>query len=200
MRAKCPGVHEVSDRVLGRLSSVQTHQGVSAIVRRTEWSPDDLFGSGRADATAPLVVVAAGVRDPGNLGALVRSAEAAEATGLLVIEGSADPYRDKALRGSAGSAFRLPCLTLDVNAAVDLLTGRGVQILVAVRAGAISCWDVDWTRPSAVVLGAEGHGIPARLADAGTGSVAIPLADPVESLNVAVAAGVLLFEARRQRR
>ncbi|MEE2886753.1 MAG: RNA methyltransferase [Planctomycetota bacterium] len=192
-------VHECSDKVLGRLSLLSTHQGISLVLRRPQHGFADLLGDGQ---TTPLLVVASGVRDPGNLGALVRSAEAAGATGMLVVEGSADPYRDKALRGSAGSVFRLPVLAgLDESACIESLQGAGLRILVAADLqDARHCWDVDLTQPTALVVGAEGSGIPQVLVDASHDRVVVPLVESVESLNVAVAAGVLLFEARRQRR
>lgn len=192
-------MHECSDKVLARLSLLSSHQGVSVVLRRPACTFADLLGDGH---TAPLVVVAAGVRDPGNLGALMRSSEAAGATGMLVVDGSADPYRDKALRGSAGSVFRLPILAgLEVEACVESLRTAGLRILVAEDVtDARPCWDVDLSLPSALVLGAEGSGVPNGFAEAADERIAVPLVESVESLNVAVAAGVLLFEARRQRR
>lgn len=192
-------MHECSDKVLARLSLLSSHQGISVVLRRPVYTFADLLGDGQA---APLVVVAAGVRDPGNLGALMRSSEAAGATGMLVVDGSADPYRDKALRGSSGSVFRLPILAgLGVDTCVERLRSAGLRILVAADvADARPCWDVDLGLPSALVVGAEGTGVPSGFTDAADERIAVPLAASVESLNVAVAAGVLLFEARRQRR
>ena len=191
-------VSACTDKVLQRLSQLETHQGVSVILRRPSWTTADLLGRG---GVAPLVVVAAGIQDPGNLGALLRSAEAASATGLLALDGSADPFRSKALRGSAGSAFRLPChWGATACEAVEFLRAHRLRILVAAGSGDTSCWETDLRLPTALVFGAEGSGLPPILAAAADGRVSIPLMDPVESLNVAVAAGVLLFEARRQRR
>lgn len=192
-------LHECSDKVLARLSLLSTHQGVSLVLRRPEYSFAELLGVGE---TAALLVVAAGVRDPGNLGALVRSAEAAGATGMLVVEGSADPFRDKALRGSSGSVFRLPVLAgLDADSCIEKLRAAGLRILVAEDAEAARpCWDVDFKVPVALVVGAEGSGVPEPFVATADERVVVPLAESVESLNVAVAAGVLLFEARRQRR
>lgn len=194
-------IHEVSDPVLERISGVKTPQGVLAILRRPAYQRDDLLARG----AAPLVVVAAGVKDPGNLGALVRVAEAAGASGLLALQGGADPYRDKALRGSAGSVFRLPTLGEQrVEDVVALAKQHRLQIVVAEAQAAagrevVAYWDVDWRKPTLLVLGNEGEGVPEALAAAAGVHTRIDMAPPVESLNVAVAAGVLLFAARRQR-
>ncbi|MCA8957034.1 MAG: RNA methyltransferase [Planctomycetes bacterium] len=202
-RLKClPDAERVlrtcSDDVLHRLSGLESHQGVAAILRRPLLELDALLGPAGA---VPLVVVAAGVRDPGNLGALARSAEAAGATGLLSMVGSAEPFRDKALRGSAGSVFRLPCVArVTDHDALAWMRRNDLQILATDASASSSCWDVDLRRPTALLFGAEGEGVPGPLRSAAVATVAIPLSRTVESLNVAVAAGVLLFEARRQRR
>ncbi len=189
-------VHECSESVLERLSSLDTPQGVVAILRRPAYQFDDLFGEGRA----PLVAIAAGVKDPGNLGALARTAEAAAATGLVAIAGGADPFRDKAVRGSAGSIFRLPTLGPVALARVfDVVAAGRLQLVVADADGDVDWFRADYTKPTAVVLGGEGGGVPEELLSQAAVRVRIPMATPVESLNVAVAAGIVLFEARRQR-
>jgi TrmH family RNA methyltransferase len=190
-------VHDCSDELLARLSQLTTPQGVVAIVRRPAYALEDLAPPG----SVPLIVVAAGVRDPGNLGALVRTAESAFATGLIALAGSADPFRDKAVRGSAGSVFRLPTLggvTLDAFAA--FARAHRLQIVAAESEGGTDPWDTDLRGPLALLVGAEGAGLPPQAAAIAARRVRIPMAPGVESLNVAVAAGVLLYEARRQRR
>lgn len=190
--------HACSDKVVERLSHLKTHQGVVLMVRRPKFDVGDLL-----QGKAPLVVVAAGIQDPGNLGALIRCAEAAEVSGFLALAGGADPYRDKAVRGSMGSVFRLPCLCeMSIGAAVEFLNESGLQVMVADQ-GAESgkpFWEADLSGPTAIVLGSEGGGVPRALRRIAAVTVRVPIAKPVDSLNVAVAAGVLLFEARRQRR
>ncbi len=188
---------ECADRVLERMSSLETPQGVIAIVDRPSYTLDSLL----SEEVVPLLAVAAGVRDPGNLGAIARTAEAAGASGMVVLKGSADPFRDKAVRGSSGSVLRLPTTRgVSADELVEFTASHGMQLVVAEGAAELDYTDHDWTAPTAVVLGAEGAGLPAELRDAATARVRIPIADAVESLNVAVAAGVLLFEAGRQRR
>jgi TrmH family RNA methyltransferase len=187
---------ECSEAVLAKMSSLETPQGVLVIAARPAHRVADLLAIPDA-----LVVVAAGVRDPGNLGAICRTAEAAGATGLAVLAGSADPFRDKAVRGSSGSVFRLPTAGgVPTGELIDRARERGLQLVVADNSAERDYLDVDYRAPTVLALGGEGAGIPEELLDAATARVRIPMAEGVESLNVSVAAGVLLFEARRQRR
>jgi TrmH family RNA methyltransferase len=187
---------EVTDDVLARMSALETPQGVAVLLGRPPTEETDLL---RGDL-APLVVVAAGVRDPGNLGSLVRTAEAAGATGVLAMKGGADPFRDKAVRGSMGSLFRLPVLYGgDAADVVEFARRHKLQIVVADGGGEALHTKVDLRKPVLLVVGAEAAGVPSELLRAADARVRIPLKKPVESLNVAVAAGVLLFEAMRQR-
>lgn len=187
---------ECSDDVLASLSALETPQGVAVVLERPTWREADVT---RGDL-APLVVVAAGVRDPGNLGSLLRTAEAAGATGVVSLRGGADPFRDKALRGSMGSVFRLPVLHgLDAAAVIAFARRHRLQLVIADGGGDRVHTQADLRKPLALVVGAEAAGVPPELLAAADVRVRIPLRAPVESLNVAVAAGVLLFEAQRQR-
>ena len=146
-----------------------------------------------------LVVVAVDVQDPGNLGAIVRAAEAAGATGVIASGASADPFGWKALRGAMGSTFRLPVLRVpDVDdGAARLPRARLAHHRHRARRDAGHRVPLD--EACAVLLGAEGTGLPQALVDAADTRLTIPMQAPVESLNVAVAAGIILYEARRQR-
>ena len=195
--AACDRVFVCSENVLARLSQLDTPPGVAAILARPEWSDEDLL---RGDLS-PLVVVAAGVRDPGNLGSLVRAAEAAGASGLLTLQRGADPFRDKAVRGSMGSILRLPTRHgLQVDDVLAFCDRHRLRLVVAdgSRAGDPPHTAIDLRKPTALVVGAEAVGVPPALLDAAVERARIPLQAPVESLNVAVAAGVVLFEARRR--
>ena len=187
---------DVSDSLLSRLSALETPQGVAVTLRRPTYDDRALLG----DELAPLVVAAAGLRDPGNVGAVLRTAEAAGATGCLTMRGGADPFRDKAVRGSMGSVFRLPVRHgMSAADAIAFARAQRLQIVVADGDGACSHTRADLRRPSMLVVGAEAAGVDAEWIDAADAHVRIPLRAPVDSLNVAVAAGVLLFEAHRQR-
>jgi RNA methyltransferase, TrmH family len=146
------------------------------------------------------VVIADGIQDPGNVGAIVRVAEAGGATGIVTTGGSADPFGWKALRGSMGSALRVPiAAAADAAAAVADARGRGCRILAATPRGGRSPFDVDLTGATAVLIGGEGPGLPQRLVDAADERITIPMQPPVESLNTAVSAALIVYEARRQR-
>jgi len=185
----------VDEDVLSSLSELDTSPGLLAIARRPQFDEERLYRE------TPLVVIAAGLQNPGNLGGLLRSAEAAGATGAYLTEGTADPFSWKALRGSMGSAFRLPHVRgIPAGAAIERVRARGLQVVSTDAHGAISYDVTDFRRPTALVLGSEGSGLAQELASAADLRVNVPMQPPVESLNVGVAAGVLLFEAARQRR
>jgi TrmH family RNA methyltransferase len=197
LRAAAAEFAECSDEVLARVSTLETHQGVAAVFARPRHAPADLL---RSDLS-PLVVAAAGVRDPGNLGALLRTAEAAAATGFIALAGGADPFREKAVRGAMGSTFRLPTLAgMQPAELLAFCRQQKLQLVVADSAGDRDYLDFDWRKPVVLVVGAETAGVPPQLLQAADVRVRIAIRAPVDSLNVAVAAGVLLFEARRQRR
>jgi RNA methyltransferase, TrmH family len=177
--------------------STETPQPVAALVDTPEWNWADVL-SVRAGSPA-LVVVLAGLQDPGNLGTIVRSAEAFGASGVVCLPGTVSPWNQKALRASAGSMFRLPIVEADEAEAIDQLKKAGVRILTTAVKGAQAAGEADLASAVALVIGNEGNGVPAELAAKADGAVTIPCPGPVESLNAAVAAGVLLYEASTQR-
>ena len=181
-------------------SAVDTEspQGVAALVEPPQFSlTEALVGP------APLVVLTAALQDPGNFGTIVRSAEAFGATGVIALPGTVDVWNAKALRASAGSAFRVPVVAEKANAALAALRERGIRLVAAVAAigdrEAIPCTEVDLKAPTAILIGNEGSGLSQDLLERADAHVAIPMPGPVESLNAAVAASVLLYEAARQR-
>ena len=195
LRERGVPVRRMAEALLASLSDAATSQGIVALAERPAFAPELVFRG------TPLVLVIDGVQDPGNLGALLRSAEAAGASGAFVTKGSADPLSWKALRGSMGSAFRLPHRRrLTTADALARLEAHGVSIVAADPRGALRHDEADLRRPVAILLGPEGAGLAPGVRSRASVSVAIPMARGVESLNVSVAAGVLLFEAARQRR
>jgi TrmH family RNA methyltransferase len=194
LRARRIAVRVLSDALLDSLAEVETTQGVVALAE-----PPGIDAARLLDGV-PLLVVACGIQNPGNLGGLLRTAEAAGATGAILTEGCADPFSWKSLRGSMGSAFRLPLQRHAPAAALpEALRARRIKS-VASDAGAEAAYDaIDLTGPLAIWIGNEGVGVPAELLAAADVRARIPLRAPVESLNAGVAAGVLLFEAARQR-
>jgi TrmH family RNA methyltransferase len=180
---------------MAALSPVRSPSAVVALIDRPSAAESRVFAG-----AAPLVVVAADIQDPGNLGAVVRVAEAAGATGVLTAGRCADPYGWKAIRGSMGSALRLPiCSAPDAAAAVETGRRRGCRILATTPRDGRSLFAVDLTGPSAIVVGGEGSGLPDAIVESADGRITIPMQTPVESLNAAVSAAVILYEARRQR-
>jgi TrmH family RNA methyltransferase len=185
----------VTTSVMAAISPVRTPTGVAALVERREFSLAAALGPAPA-----LAVVAVDLQDPGNAGALVRAAEAGGATGVVLAGAAADPWRWKALRASMGSTFRLPVVrATDAARIADELAAANLTLIAAVPRGGIDMAAVDLARPTALLIGGEGGGLPGRWLDLAAVRISIPMAPAVESLNAAIAAAILVFEARRQR-
>src|SRR5262245_1577983 len=184
-----------SPSVMDALSPVRSSSSIVALAERPDVSEDALYRG-----AVPLVVIAVDVQDPGNIGAIVRVAEAAGATGVAAAGTSADPFGWKALRGSMGSALRLPLVVRsDAERAVEDARARGCRIVAAAPRAGRSLTDVALSSPVAVLIGGEGPGLPPALVDGADERVTIPMQPPVESLNAAVTAALIVYEARRQR-
>jgi len=185
----------VAAPVMDALSPVRSSSAIVAIARRPAHNAAAVYRG-----PAPLAVIACDVQDPGNLGAIVRVAEAGGATGLVVVGGSADAFGWKALRGSMGSALRLPLQRVDDAAAAAADARRhGCRIVATVPRNGRSLFDVDLRPATAVLIGGEGPGLAESIVAAADERVTIPMETPVESLNAAVAAALVVYEARRQR-
>jgi TrmH family RNA methyltransferase len=184
----------VTGAVLSAISPVRHPSGVVAIARRRPATLADAL-----ERAPQLVLMLADVQDPGNVGAIIRAAEGCGATGVVASGGSADPFGWKALRGSMGSAFRLPVARQPLDGAVAAARDRGIQVIAAVPRGGTPLPLCDLRRPSAVLLGGEGTGLAADLLSRADGQVSIPMRPPVESLNVATTAALVTYEAMRQR-
>jgi TrmH family RNA methyltransferase len=184
----------MSPQLIASLSETETSQGLVALGRRPAFEEAAILRG------TPLVLVADAVQNPGNLGGLLRTAEAAGATGAYLTGACADPLSWKALRGSMGSAFRLPhARGLALEAVVERLLARGIAVLATAADGERRYDEVDLRGPSAILVGAEGAGLPAGVQARASARLRVPLAPPVESLNVGVAAALVFFEAARQR-
>jgi RNA methyltransferase, TrmH family len=191
----------VPRELLNSALATETPQPVAALVEPPRWDWADVFGE-QAKA-APLIVVLAGLQDPGNLGTILRSAEAFGALAVVSLPGTVSAWNPKTVRASAGSVFRLPLLSVSVEDCFARLREAGVRILTtaAPTAEVISeaASRINLAGPVALVIGNEGNGVPEALAAQTDGAVTIPCPGPVESLNAAVAVSVLLYEASRQR-
>jgi TrmH family RNA methyltransferase len=187
-------VHEVDHGVLARVGSTVAPQPCLAVARSSLVPPDDLPSSG-------VVVVLVGANDPGNAGAVIRSAEAAGAAAVVLLGDAVDPLNPKVVRASAGSLFRLAVAAEpDVGGGLDRLRSSGRRLIgTSARDG--EPYDGGGLRGDvALVLGSETHGLDAEVAERLDGVVTIPMAGEVESLNLAMAATLLLYEATREPR
>lgn len=190
-------VLRLSDDVFDSLMDTRSPQGIAALMVPPVASLE------KAVSGVPLLLIAVGLQDPGNLGTLVRSAEAFGAGGILTTAGTVSPWNGKALRASVGSIFRVPVVPVDMEA-VRSLQLRGLKLLAAVGEGVGSndVWelgDVDLTGSCAVLIGNEGAGLGPEWLDIADQRITIPCAGTVESLNAAVAGSLILYEAHRQR-
>ena len=184
----------VSPAVMEALSPVSTPSGLVALA-----TLEPAGFEAAAPPPRPLVVGLLGVQDPGNTGAVIRAVEAGGATGVVTV-GGADPYGWKALRGSMGSAFRLPVVrTPDLDAVRTEADARGLRVLATVPRGGTPVSDADLRGPCLVWLGGEGGGLDICVVDTADDVVSIPMSPPVESLNIAVAAALIVYEAAGQR-
>jgi TrmH family RNA methyltransferase len=156
--------------------------------------------AGRIYDGTPLVIVAIDIQDPGNVGAIIRVAEAGGASGVVCAGACADPFGWKALRGAMGSTLRLPVLVdRDVREAIDEARRHRCRIVAASPRGGRPVFASDLRGPIAILIGGEGPGLAATQIDAADERVNIPMQPPVESLNTAVSAALIVYEARRQR-
>jgi RNA methyltransferase, TrmH family len=171
-------------------------QGVAALVKLPAFSSTQLL---ERSSDGPFVV-AIGLQDPGNLGTILRSAEAFGAAGVFLTEGTVSPYNTKVLRGSAGSIFRLPFLQISSAELLPLLRARRVRMLATSSHQGTPLPEISWTLPLAIFIGNEGAGLSGELMREMDETLAIPQAEQVESLNAGVAASIVLYEAARNRR
>ena len=185
-----PVLRRVEPRLFDKLSEVQAPQGVLAVF---PWPEIPV-----PESQTPLVLVLDRLRDPGNLGTLLRSAAGAGASAVYLTPESVDPWNPKVVRAGMGAHFRLPLLAFD-EAAATLQQNLPLRAATAAD-GPVAYDTVDWTQPAALIIGGEAEGVSPHLAAWASETVAIPLALQVESLNAAVAGSILLFEAARQRR
>jgi TrmH family RNA methyltransferase len=192
----------LADDIFASAVDTQSPQGIAALIEPMRWEIEAVLNASRGlqSQTSPLLLIAAGLQDPGNLGTLIRSAEAFAATAVLTTPGTVSPWNQKALRASAGSVFRVPVVPIDADDLSALKSG-GIRLLAAVAAQADAKNNamVDLTQPVALMIGNEGAGISPDLLALADARICIPTPGPVESLNAGIAGSLLLYEASRQR-
>jgi TrmH family RNA methyltransferase len=195
LRARgCP-LYAAPETVLATISDTVNSQGLIVLAERPATGLQSLL-----KAAQPLLVGLDAVQDPGNFGTIVRTAEAAGASGVLALKGSVDAFAPKSLRGAMGSAFRLPVVAGASVSVIQQVQAAGLTVVGTRLDTELSYTEFDWRQPTLVLFGNEARGLRAEVVELCDLCVRIPLQPPVESLNVAAAAAALLFEAARQRR
>lgn len=185
----------VPTAIMAAMSPVREPSGIVALAAARPATLDEVVA-----ATPALIVVLHGIQDAGNVGAIVRAADGCGATGIIAIDGTADPFGWKALRGAMGSTFRLPvAVRQPATEAIAFLKGRHVAIVATVPRQGTPLPDADLGGSVAVLLGGEGAGLPDDLVASADERVSIPMRPPVESFNVAITAALILYEAAKQR-
>lgn len=188
----------VTENVLASLSDTKTPQGIVVLATRPSSAENDFD---RSLGDVPLIVILNRLNNPSNAGAILRAAEAAGASGVVATTGTADLFAPKALRGAMGSSFRLPIWTgQSLQTALVWCRHRGIRILCCDAHAKRTYTDFDWTAPCALIVGPEAEGLTAYELALSDAALRIPMREPVESLNVAVATAVVLYEAARQRK
>ncbi len=196
-RRDCP-LYQAPRAALETISDTVRTQGLIALAERPESSFDRTLSA--RDGVAPLIVCLDSVQDPGNFGTIVRTAEAAGASGVVATKGSVDAFSPKSLRSSMGSAFRLPIATgVEREELGARIRSAKLRVVATAADGETLYSAYNWREPTMVIFGAEASGVGRELLERCDEHLRIPLRAPVESLNVAAAAAAVLFEAARQR-
>lgn len=186
----------VADDIFRKMSDTKTPQGILCVVRQSEYSQEEML-----EADAPLLVLLEDIQDPGNLGTMFRAGEGAGVTGIVMSGGTADIYNPKTIRSTMGSVYRMPFLYVeDLTETIGKLQEKGITVYAAHLQGAKIYDECGYRGKTAFLIGNEANGLRDKTAACADVSVKIPMEGKVESLNAAVAASVLLFEAARQRR
>ena len=211
-------LYQVDDKVMTKLSDTKTPQGVLAVIRMPATRLQQLqpafvakkrsVGNGNDTATAlpdvdnnAPVVILDRIQDPGNLGTVIRTADAAGAMGIVLLEGCVDAFSPKVVRASMGSLFHLPVVQeVSAEEALTWCYGHGYEPAATAMTGASNLYKTDLSRKMAFILGNEANGVSEELQAAAETLLFIPMAGLAESMNVAMAAGIILFEGLRQRK
>ena len=185
---------EVTDQILSKLADTETPQGIVAIA---SYRPFDISRITFKDM--PLLIVCDGIQDPGNLGTIIRVSDAVNADAVVILPGTCDAFNSKAVRATAGSLFNIPVVYTETDALVKHLRSKHIKLYVADVHSDKSLYEADFKQPVAIALGNEAHGVSEGISKNADSLIKIPIIGKAESLNVATAASVCLYEALRQR-
>lgn len=191
----CTGFETVSEQVLDRMADTKSPQGVLAVLAQRKYRMEELSGA------VPLLLILENIQDPGNLGTILRTAEGAGVTGVILSPGCADIYQPKAVRSTMGSLFRVPFYqSEDIYREIRILQEKRIKVYAAYLEGSESYDAVSYLQGCAFLIGNEGSGLTRETAMAADARVRIPMEGKLESLNAGVSAALLMYEAARQRR
>ena len=185
------------DEVFLSAVATQTPQGIAALVKPKTVRFEDILQEGTEDL---LIIGLAGIQDPGNVGTVIRSAEAFSARAVLLGEKTVSPFNSKVVRASAGSVFRQPVIRIALKESIARLKERGVRIVATSSHEGTALDEISLAGPLALLIGSEGAGLPTTITSEADELVTIPHSPRVESLNAGIAASILLYEAARQRK
>jgi TrmH family RNA methyltransferase len=188
-------LYEVSEAVLEHVADTKTPQGVIAVVRKYEGDAEAFVKNKKN----PLYLVLDGIQDPGNLGTMIRTADAVGATGVLIGKTCVDLYNPKVVRGTMASLYHLPVFQVDLGKVLPKLKEMGVRVVGTAVEAETDVFQVNLTGAVALVIGSEAHGLSSEIAGLVEESIKLPMPGKAESLNAAIAASVMMYEALRQR-
>lgn len=206
----CEGTEQVAEfderlcmmldkKLFANLSDTDTSQGVIAVAARKTYSPEEFANEVSGSSGDGNIVILDRLQDPGNIGTIIRTAEAAGYRGIIVISGSGDVYSPKVVRAAAGSLFRMPVIgAKDAQEAADMVRKMNKKLTVTCLEDAADCFETDLTKDIALVIGNEGRGVSERLMELSDIRVKIPMQGSIESLNAAVAAGILMYQSQKK--
>ncbi|MBP8715258.1 MAG: RNA methyltransferase [Lachnospiraceae bacterium] len=190
------GYTTVTDDVMKSMSDTQTPQGILCVVKQPSCVIEDIMGNKKSH----LLLILEGLQDPGNLGTIFRTSEAAGVTGIIMSRDTVDIYNPKTIRSTMGSIYRVPFIySEDLYTDLDKLRAHGISVYAAYLTGSVSYDKCDYRSDTAFLIGNEGNGLSDKALSHSDTRVRIPMEGSVESLNAAVSAAVLMYEAHRQR-
>jgi TrmH family RNA methyltransferase len=189
--------HEVlSEEVFRKISDTQTPQGILSVLKMPHYEIGDYLENERQ-----CFILLEDLQDPGNLGTIIRAGEGAGVSGVIMTKNTADIFNPKVIRSTMGSIYRVPFFVVDnMCDIIDMLKDNGIAVYAAHLDDSVNYDKMDYTKPTAFLIGNESNGLKRETADMASGYIKIPMEGEVESLNVAVAATILMYEASRQRR
>ncbi len=188
-------IYTLPKELFDKINTAETTRGVMAVIKKKSYSYEDILSRG---GTSNFIVVDR-LQDPGNLGTIVRTADAAGMGGVVVLPGTTDPYASKVLRSSAGSIYRIPVVEMDsISVLREFCIAHGISLAVTCLEDSTNLYEIDLTKPTAIVIGNEGAGVSTEMIENADVRLRIPMYGSIESLNASVAGAIVMYEVVRQ--